>query len=178
MRRRDLLATLAGTITVGTAGCSTLVGEDGEGTDTERVTVETLDAPGSTAGTATVPASDQVTFVEFFATTCSVCAGQMETLRQVHEQVGDDVQFLSVTSQPVGLSVSKEDVTSWWREHDGTWTVAVDDGTALARAYDATSVPTAVVVDSGGAVAWSHTGRVEAATVLSEIQAATDGEKA
>ena len=180
MRRRELLGSVTAAATVATAGCSGLARSltgDGEG-DPEAVTVETLDAPGSAAGTTTVPDPGRVTFVEFFATTCPVCASQMSTVRDAYGQVGEDVQFLSVTSEPVGLSVSTDDVAGWWREHDGRWPVGVDDGVALAQRYDATSVPTAVVVDPYGAVTWRHTGRTTASRIVDEVRSARGGEGA
>ncbi|MFC7134441.1 MULTISPECIES: TlpA family protein disulfide reductase [Salinibaculum] len=170
MRRRDLLATLAGAGLSATAGCSALLSGGSDEQASDAITVETLDAPGSEAGTATVPARDRVSFVEFFATTCSVCAAQMPRLRTAHERVGADVQFLSVTSEPVGLTVSRGEVVSWWADHDGAWPVAVDDGTVLARRYDATSVPKAVVLAPDGTVTWSHTGAVEASAVVEAIE--------
>ncbi|WP_227134757.1 TlpA family protein disulfide reductase [Halorubellus salinus] len=177
MRRRELLGSVAGATTVATAGCSGLVGslagDDGDGA--EAVTVETVDAPGSAAGTTTVPESGRVTFVEFFATTCPICAAQMSVVADAYGQVGDDVQFLSVTSEPVGLTVSTDDVAAWWVDHDGRWPVGVDDGVALARRFDATSVPTAVVVGPDGRVTWRHTGRTSAERIVSEIRAARDG---
>ena len=178
MRRRSFLAATGSALAAATAGCNA-VGERLTGTDSEQtegpVTVETLDAPGSTAGRATVPDEGRVTCVEFFATTCSVCASQMSVLGEAYARLDADVQFLSVTSEPVGLTVSRSEVASWWADHDGAWPVAVDDGTALSRRYDATSVPTVVVVDPDGTVAWSHTGRTTAARILDAIRSARAG---
>lgn len=175
VRRRDLLATLASATAAATTGCNSLGRSLTDGTATseqEPVQVETLDAPGSDAGTTMVPAPDRVTFVEFFATTCDICAAQMSALGAAHDRIGPEVQFLSVTSEPVGLSVSKSEVVSWWADNGGDWTVGVDDGTALARRYDATSVPTAVVVDAAGNVTWRHGGRTDADAIVSAIESA------
>jgi thiol-disulfide isomerase/thioredoxin len=178
VRRRELLGSAATATTVAVAGCSSLVRSlTGDGGEPDAVRVETIDAPGSSAGTTTVPAAGRVTFVEFFATTCPVCAAQMSVVGDAYGQVGEDVQFLSVTSEPVGLTVSTDDVASWWVDHDGRWPVAVDDGVALAQRYDATSVPTAVVVDADGSVTWRHTGRTTAERIRSEIRAARAGEE-
>ena len=177
VRRRELLASVAAATTTA-AGCSglgeSLTGEDIR--EAEPVTVETIDAPGSEAGRATVPEPGRVTFVEFFATTCGICASQMSAVGEAHREVPDGVQFLSVTSEPVGLSISTEAVASWWADHGGTWTVAADDGTALARRYGATSVPRAVVVAPDGTETWSHAGRTTAARIVDEIRAADGGE--
>jgi thiol-disulfide isomerase/thioredoxin len=168
-----MLATLASATAAATAGCDSL-GESLTDTDNDTeqgpVPVETLDAPGSEAGTVTVPDSGRVTFVEFFATTCDICAAQMSAVGAAHDRIGPEVQFLSVTSEPVGLSVSKSEVVSWWADNGGDWTVGVDDGTALARRYDATSVPTAVVVDAAGNVTWRHGGRIDADAIVSAVE--------
>ena len=170
VRRRDLLTGVAGLATGSVAGCARSLSSDGRESAQTPVTVETLDAPGSQAGTARVPAPEAATFVEFFATTCSVCAAQMPRLRRAYRAVGDSVRFLSVTSEPVGLTVEREAVVAWWADHGGAWPVAVDDGTTLARRYDATSVPKAVVVAPDGTVVWSHTGRVDADTIVDAIR--------
>lgn len=170
VRRRELLAGIAGAATGATAGCTGRVnGGDEDNASEPPISVETLDAPGSAAGTVTVP-EPPVTFVEFFATTCSVCAAQMSELRAAYRESRDVGHFLSVTSEPVGLTVEREEVVSWWADHGGTWPVAVDDGTALARRYDATSVPKAVVLRPDGTVAWEHTGRVAAGTIVDAIR--------
>jgi thiol-disulfide isomerase/thioredoxin len=173
MRRRELLAAVAGVGAAANAGCTGAF-TGGDAAEREPITVETLDAPGSEAGTATVPAADRVTFVEFFATTCSVCAAQMDSLRTAAGRVDEGVQFLSVTSEPVGLTIERAAVVDWWREHGGTWPVAVDDGTALSRRYGATSVPKAVVVSPDGTVVWKHAGRVGADAVEAAIRRARE----
>lgn len=178
MQRRELLAATAGLATTAAAGCAGLGAStaDDDGGEDGPVPIETVDAPGSEPGVATVPEPGRVTFLEFFATTCDVCASQMPELAHAYRRADADVQFLSVTSEPVGLSVSKEELASWWADHGGEWPVAVDDGVTLARRYDATSVPTAVVIAPGGAVTWSRSGRVSASTIVGEVRSARAGE--
>ena len=176
MRRREFVAAMAAT-SGALAGCGQLSDGADSGGDAGPVTVETLDAPGSQSGSVTVPSPDSVTFVEFFATTCSVCAAQMSTLRDAYATVGDGIQFISITSEPVGLSVSREDVVDWWAEHGGEWPVALDDGLTLSERYDATAVPTAVVVRPDGAVAWSHTGSLDASTIVRNVRDARQGDQ-
>jgi thiol-disulfide isomerase/thioredoxin len=174
VRRRELLAGVAGATGL-VAGCSGLTGESGSSGGTpDPVSIETLDAPGSEARSVSVPATDRVTFVEFFATTCDICAAQMSVIGDAHERVGDEVQFLSVTSEPVGLSVTRDEVRSWWTNHDGAWTVGLDEGTTLARRYDATSVPTAAVITPDGSLAWSHSGRTGADSIVGAIEDAQE----
>mgnify|MGYP005852091601 CR=1 FL=1 len=176
MRRRDLLAGLAG---AGVLGGGVAVGgphavgslsngsvengsdeEDRNGEDT-RVTVpttriETFDAPGSEAGHREVPERGSPTVLEFFATTCAVCADYMETLRAVERDV--DATFVSITVEVVGVTVERETVADWWREHDGAWTVGVDNDLTLSTALDAASVPFTAVLDGSNAVVHAGAG--------------------
>jgi len=172
MRRRRFIATLGGAAAVSAAGLCARQWQRDDRADA--LTVETLAAPGSRDGTVTVPPDDGPLVLEFFATTCSVCADQMSVLAAADRRLDGSVPFLSVTGEPVGLSVSRADVQEWWRSHGGTWPVGLDDGTALARRYDATRVPTTVVLDSDGTVTWRHGGRFDAAALVEATSAVTD----
>lgn len=172
MRRRDVLVGLAGLATVAGAAV-TLGSSDAAGIDP--VEVETLDAPGSTAGTAMVPERGRVSIVEFFATWCTICAASMPVLRDVHDRAGDDVQFTSVTNEPLGHSISRQDVTDWWVEHDGAWPVGVDPDLVLTERLEATGVPTLVVLDAENRVTYTHVGKPNADAVLDQVRAAGAG---
>jgi len=119
--------------------------------------------------------SEEPMVLEFFATTCSVCADQMSVLATANRRVDGSVPFLSVTSEPVGLSVSRAAVREWWARHGGAWPVGLDDGTKLAQRYDATLVPTTLVLDGDGTVSWRHTGRFDVGALTDAISAVTDG---
>lgn len=188
MRRRELIAGLAGLATVGTAawasqqqlgggrqqGTGSAPGTSAESTATgvSPVTLETVAAPGSEAGTVAVPARGTVTFVSFFATWCHVCESEMPALADAHSSLGEDLQFVSVTNEPVGHSVSRADVADWWREHDGNWPVALDAELALTEALSVAGVPKSFVLDADNQVTWSGKGRVPAETIEREIAAA------
>lgn len=170
MRRRRLIAAI-GTVAVTGGGLYARPWQSA-GT-TEQVAVETLAVPGSEAETVTVPPEDGALVLEFFATTCSTCAEQMSVLADARRRVDESVPFLSVTSEPVGLSVSRADVREWWQRHDGSWAVGLDDGTALAARYDATQVPTTLVLDGDHGVTWRHTGRFDATRLVEAVRAVT-----
>lgn len=171
MRRRDALVGLAGLATVG--GAAFTLGSAGD-TGVDPVTVETVEAPGSTAGSATVPAPGRVSVVEFFATWCSVCAASMPALRQINERVGD-VQFVSVTNEPLGHAITRQDVTDWWVEHGGEWPVGIDTELALTERLDAGAMPSLYVLDASNHVTYSHVGEPDPAEVQRRVQnAATE----
>ena len=173
MRRRDLLA---GTAALGATGIGAAyafgavdLGED-EGID--GFDLETLDAPGSEAGTATIPEPGRVTFLELFATWCDVCERTMPTKGEVYDEYADrDLQFVSVSNEPVGNTVTREDVADWWADHDGRWPVALDDDLALTEALDASGVPYAFVLDEANVVTWSNRGRTPADELRGALEA-------
>jgi thiol-disulfide isomerase/thioredoxin len=183
VRRRDLIAGLGGAVTVGaaaawhvglggtppgeTGGLGSDASESGNATVTDAspgidpVTLPTVDAPGSPGEPVTVPVRGQVSVVTFFATWCHVCEAEMATLGTVHAGV-EDVQFVSVTNEPVGHAVTREEVAAWWREHDGNWPVALDTDLELTDALDVSGVPRVFVLDADNTVTWRGKGHLAA----------------
>ena len=172
MRRRHLLAGLASVGVLGGAGAvatggvpDALGGESagsqgasGDSEPIEPVTLDTIEAPGSRDGEVTLPAPDRPTFVDFFGTWCPPCAEQMPDLAAAHDRIGDEVLFVSVTTEPVGEAVSEETVVDWWREHDGDWLVAADVSAELAARLNVGSYPSARAMDASGRVRWATSG--------------------
>lgn len=170
MRRRDLLVGLGSLTAVG-GGAALAFGDVGVTTEgVEPVELETINAPGSPAETTTVPERGRVNFLEMFATWCTVCQSMMPTLATVHDAVEEDVQFLSVTNEPLGTTVSRADVADWWEQHGGQWTVATDADLALTQRLSASGVPYAFVFDEQNRIVWSHRGRASAATLEDTIR--------
>ncbi|MWV65428.1 redoxin family protein [Halorubrum sp. JWXQ-INN 858] len=180
MNRRTLLATVAGAGTLGAGAYAAsrrdVLTADGDraggdrGHALEPARIETLDAPGSEAGHRDLPVAGSTTVIEFFATWCSTCGSYMETLREVNRTV--DAEFVSLTSEPVGVSVERADVVDWWREHDGEWTVGLDEELALTVALDASSVPFTAVVDESGTVVYADSGTQPASRLVEVIDGA------
>ena len=180
MRRRDLLAGVGSVGVLGAAGAVALGrvpsinGDDGEGrTAPEPMSVETLDAPGSEAGTVEIPAAGRPTFVDFFATWCDPCEAQMPALAEANDRVGGDVVFVSVTTEDVGREASEQHVVDWWTDHDGDWMVGADPTAELWSRY-ATGFPYAVAIDAAGAVRWSEPGAKTADELVEGIGRAID----
>ncbi len=173
MRRREVVAGL-GALGVFGAGAVTVYGgydpfDSGE--RIEGVDVTRLDATGSHPGTETVPESGRVTYLSLFATWCGSCQAKMEPLGEVAAAVSDDVQFLSVTNEPIGQTIDEQDVVDWWHEYDGDWPVAHDADLELSRRLDAPGVPYSVVLDEDNRIVWSDGGYKDAETILDRIEA-------
>lgn len=173
VRRRDLLAGAAGLAVVGT-GAAVAAGDWDPLDDDqaiEPIELDGIDAPGSRAAPVTVPERGSVSVIEVFATWCGACRRMMDELVVVHGEVGDDVQFVSVTNEPLGDTVTHEDVAAWWNEHDGQWQVAHDAELDLTERLSATGVPYSVVLDEENRIQWSDQGYKTAGELLDPIEA-------
>lgn len=179
MRRRHFLAGLAsagalggaGIVATGNAPAVLGLGDDGA-EPVEPTTIRTIDAPGSRDGEVTIPADGRATFVDFFGTWCAPCIEQMPALGTAADRVGDEVLFVSVTTENVGGSVSEETVADWWRENDGDWLVAADVTAELAAKLNVGGYPTAVALDATGSVQWSESGVHTAEEIVTGIETA------
>ena len=188
MNRRTLLAAVAGLGLTGGAAYVSLGGADvrdrsaSSGTTTATgsdvadlpMTVETLSAPGSTAGTQQVPVADTPTVIDLFATWCVPCKAQMDALGAVHDDYGDRVAFVSVTNEQFGDGFSRGDVRDWWVANDGDWTVGHDPGSNLLRALRANGLPFLAITNAAGEVVWTHRGTASQSTLEREVQRVLD----
>lgn len=161
MRRREMLAGVASLGTLGAGAAAAVYGLPSRDDDGERrhdpVEITTVEASGSQAGTVRIPNEGRPTFVDLFATTCTVCQEQMPTLGEVYDEFGDEMTFLSVTNESRSV-VSDDELGTWWADHDGRWTVGRDVTSELIVHYG-TATPTAVLFDADGRVVWEDTGR-------------------
>jgi len=158
VNRRRLLAGLAGVGVVGAGwGVSTgalptdTLAANHDSQDTIEEHVETIDAPGSTAGEQSIPA-DRPLLVEIMSVTCSVCEESMPALVESYETYGESVSFLSVSTDPVGFSVEEATLVEWWDDHDGQWTLGVDPQLSVTEQLEVSAVPTTVLVDEHGQI--------------------------
>ncbi len=177
MKRREVIAGLGalGIVGAGAAyqtGALDSVLTDDESNRIEPVELTRFEAPGSTAGTETIPADGRVTYLAIFATWCGTCESKMEPLGEAATEIDDDVQFVSMTSEALGQSTTEEDVISWWEEHDGNWPVTHDAELDLSIQVDARGVPYSAVIDEQNRLVWSDSGYKDANEILSAIDEA------
>ncbi|MFC6716433.1 TlpA family protein disulfide reductase [Natrialbaceae archaeon GCM10025810] len=186
MRRRDLIAgvgslgLLAGGGVLASSGLPSFDDADDsnedDGSSDDPVTIETIDAPGSEAGEIRVPSRERATFVDFFATWCDPCIEQMPALAEASDRIGDEVLFVSVTSESVGDSLTEDELVDWWDEHDGDWTVGVDPKAELTSRYMSGGYPFAAAFDASGRVRWSDSGVKSADDLVEGIERALEAE--
>lgn len=169
------MAGIASAGVVAGGGALAVLGRPSLGDDAdpeEPVELETVEAAGSTDGTVTIPNldADRVRFLDFFATWCGPCKEQMPAIAEASERT--DADFVSVTNEPVGRTVSEAELRKWWADHGGEWTVALDPTGKLSERYEVSGYPTAVVLDAEGVVDWSHSGILSADEIVDRIEAA------
>lgn len=193
MRRRDVLAGLGSAGVVAGGGAISIYGlpsvdegtdaaetGDANGDDTESppdpLEIETIDAPGSEAGTVLVPAPDRPTFVDLFGTWCPPCIEQMPALAEANERIGDEVLFISVTNESIGedRAITEEELVDWWAEHDGNWLLGHDPTAELTERYLQGGYPSAVAIDADGRVQWGDSGIKTADELVAGIERAIE----
>lgn len=169
--RRDLLAGLVGTglVGAGVVGSGAVDVGGSTGGTTLPVDVTTLDAVGSTAGTAQVPAPGTPTVIDCFATWCGPCVEQMGALGTVYDRYGDRAAFVSVTNERFGGGLDADDVRAWWRDNDGRWTLGHDPEGDLLAGLGASGLPYLAVADADGSIVWSHGGVASVETLDERI---------
>jgi thiol-disulfide isomerase/thioredoxin len=169
MKRREVIAGVGSLAVLGGGAALAFDNTGSDGSSFESLQLETIDAPGSSDGAVTVPERGRVTVLELFATWCGVCESMMSEMATAHQRLGREVQFVSVTNEPLGETVTREDVSAWWVDHQGAWTLGADTDLTLTQRLDAKGVPYTVVFDAENRIAWRHRGRTDAATLTTAI---------
>ncbi|RJX42751.1 TlpA family protein disulfide reductase [Halonotius aquaticus] len=173
MNRRQVLTGLAG---IGLTGGSLWVvrGNDTSRGDEFPITVETIDATGSTAGETTLPVADAPTLIDCFATWCDPCKKQFPKLAELHTEFGEAVAFVSVTNELIGRGTTKAELRRWWNTHGGVWPVGIDRDGAVLEAIGASSIPSLAVVDATGAIQWTDSGQFDVASLRTQLAAVSE----
>ncbi|RZV08747.1 thiol-disulfide isomerase/thioredoxin [Natrinema hispanicum] len=182
MRRREIVAGLGSIGALASAGglllgdglssqADTADADDG-GDDGGPLTVETIDARGSDAGTLSVPNGDLMV-VELFVTGCGNCQAQMPNLAEAHAQLvadyGDELTFLGATYQsPEGKPPAE--LRDWWRGHGGNWPIGYDPTGDIAAQYGIVGYPVTVVIDGNGEKRWEKLGITSPDVIVDRVE--------
>lgn len=163
--RRSFLASAAA---VGLAGC---LGGTGGGTGTSSNTIGTIDVGGSSGDVVPVKPAGSVALLDFWATWCAPCKPQMAELGTIREQF-PDLHMLSITNEDDTAAIKQ-----FWREYDGTWSVAMDPELRTNQRFGVNRIPTLLVFDANGSEVWRHTGLAAAESIADAIREAKRGSK-
>lgn len=183
MRRRSLLALIG--LTAST-GCTDEESPTDSETDSDEESppfeILTVDAPGSEAGTVTIPREEQVTFLNFTRLFCPTSEGLIGTIDDVRGYLesrydtgpNGDVRVVSAIDGSSGPDPSPAELGDWWAEHGGRWTIGIDEDGTLNDYYEVPGFPTVMAIDGEGTVHWRDTGGTTSENMIEGVEAALE----
>jgi len=98
----------------------------------------------------------------------------MPALAEAHDRIGDEVLFVSVTTEDVGGAVTEETVANWWRENDATGSSRPMSPAELAARLNVGGYPSARAIDASGRVRWATSGTHTTEEFVDGIERALD----
>ena len=103
----------------------------------------------------------KITVIDFWATWCAPCRASMPRVQQVwKEYKPSGVELYSVDTDDPSPDRESQ-VSEFLMQNRLTFPVVLDDGTA-EQAFAIANLPTMLVLDKDGKIAWSHVGALTA----------------
>ena len=174
MNLRKLCLTLLLTVTLLLAGCQSgnnagNTGAANDNSSNENTAGDTADVSGPIAKgdayrdfTATLTDGSEFTLsdhegkvilLNFWATWCGPCVGEMPAFEELQETYGEDLVLLAVSS-----GEDEETVKSFLEKNGYTFRVGLDLDYTVFSLYPSEYIPYTVVIGTDGKVAVTHTG--------------------
>ena len=112
----------------------------------------------------------RIVILDFMATWCGPCETELAHLEDIYESYGSyQVEILSID---VDQSESESLLSIYADNHDIPWDVLMDTSAINnAVGYEVSSIPTLVIVDQNGRIAFRSEGATQAFTLKAEIDA-------
>ena len=191
MNLRKLCLTLLLTVTLLLAGCQSgnnagNTGAANDNSSNENTAGDTADVSGPIAKgdayrdfTATLTDGSEFTLsdhegkvilLNFWATWCGPCVGEMPAFEKLQETYGEDLVLLAVNSGEDGGTV-----TSFLEKNGYTFPVALDPEYAVAMLYPIDAIPYTVIIGTDGKVAVTQVGAGDADTMYAHYSELIDG---
>ncbi len=110
----------------------------------------------------------KVILLDFMATWCGPCRASMPGLIALHEEVSEEVVMISIGVDPI--FDTEERLREWMNEWGAEW-IHVRDlaDPPLMQLYGVTGIPTYVIVDRNGNIAFRHVGLTSGGRLMIEI---------
>ncbi|MEK6771640.1 MAG: TlpA disulfide reductase family protein [Pseudomonadota bacterium] len=107
----------------------------------------------------------------FWATSCPPCIDEIPDLVKLHESLSSRGLMLIAVAMPYDPPVVVRDFA---RERQLPYAVAIDVPGHAARAFGIPAIPSAVLIDRDGRIAWQQTGRLDTPRVRRLIESMLD----
>lgn len=116
----------------------------------------------------------QVVVLDFWATWCAPCHEQAEILADLHEEIeGEGVQILSID-----VSEKEEKVRAFMEKNPAPYPVLLDVEGKVSDSFKVMALPTMVILDRRGRIAYSSTGVTSGNELLRVIEGELAGAEA
>ncbi len=147
------------------AGCTNGQASQGTGNESPKPAARTVqatipdftiqDLDGKTFDTKAL--RGKILIINFWATWCGPCRGEMPDIEKIYKQLGDDVAFIAIDVPEERMT--PETMKAFLKEGGFTFPVALDDAqNSVADRYKVGAIPTTLFVDAAGALAYKQVG--------------------
>lgn len=106
-------------------------------------------------------------FINFWATWCPPCVGEMPDIQRMYAKYGDKVHFVIIN-----VDGEKNDVAAFMENHALTFPVMLDNNGSSASAYSVQAIPASYMIDAEGNLLESHIGSMNSSAMESFINTA------
>lgn len=113
--------------------------------------------------------SDKVVILNFWATWCSPCVGEMPAFQRLHDEYGDELAVLAVNYME-----DKETVDKFASDNGYTFPIAYDVEGDICRKYPSDGIPYTVIIGKDGKAAKIYVGAADAESQYKEYKSAID----
>ncbi len=113
--------------------------------------------------------SDKVVILNFWATWCKPCVGEMPAFQRLYEEYGDNLEVLAVNSME-----DKETVDRFALDNGYTFPIAYDEEGDICKKYPSDGIPYTVIIGTDGKVAKIYLGAYDAETQYKEYKSDLD----
>ena len=108
----------------------------------------------------------KVVLLDFFSLLCGPCIDEIQHLKVIHEEFGEDLIIMSISVDPYYDTVEK--LQQLRQEHEIDWIVARDT-IGIYDEYDVQLIPTLAIIDQEGYIQHRHVGLTDESVLREEI---------